>query len=216
MPYNMRSPVDLLPAGACTAGRDPDGKAASPGTADFAHREGPLSESGGGLLKHKPEGIQSPRSPMAMSSTAGSPGPAGGDLESVLRARTKRRRPEISGRASDAPPDPSDSMNPARAAHVLQTLAQASRFAIFLSLVEAGPGGLSAGAIAKRLGIAAPTLSFHLARLKRAGIASCRRRDPFVYYYARFATVNALAEFLAERCGTYRSGPNAPGPPRDG
>ena len=52
----------------------------------------------------------------------------------------------------------------------LAALAQETRLALFRLLVEAGPQGLAAGAIAERLDVAAPTLSFHLKELTHAGL----------------------------------------------
>ncbi len=52
----------------------------------------------------------------------------------------------------------------------LSALAQETRLTAFRRLVEAGPGGESAGALAEHLGAPAPTLSFHLKELERAGL----------------------------------------------
>ena len=58
---------------------------------------------------------------------------------------------------------------------VLGALAQETRLEVFRQLVQAGPGGLSAGEIAKRLEIPAPTLSFHLRSLLHARLVSSER-----------------------------------------
>ncbi|MGC1817471.1 MAG: helix-turn-helix domain-containing protein, partial [Casimicrobiaceae bacterium] len=47
----------------------------------------------------------------------------------------------------------------------LTGLAQETRLAIFRLLVEQGPEGMAAGALAERLGLANATLSFHLKEL---------------------------------------------------
>jgi len=57
----------------------------------------------------------------------------------------------------------------------LSALAHDSRLAIFRRLVQRGPEGMAAGEIAAALGVAAPTLSFHLAHLARAGLVTSRR-----------------------------------------
>ena len=82
----------------------------------------------------------------------------------------------------------------------LGALAQESRLAVFRLLVEGGPAGLAAGAIGERLGLPGPTLSFHLAQLKQAGLTACRREGRSLIYAADFAAMNALIAFLTENC----------------
>ena len=82
----------------------------------------------------------------------------------------------------------------------LGALAQESRLAVFRLLVESGPAGLPAGAIGERLGLPGPTLSFHLAQLKQAGLIAARRAGRSLIYAADFATMNALLAFLTENC----------------
>ncbi len=87
-----------------------------------------------------------------------------------------------------------------RAVERLSALAHPSRLAIFRLLVEAGPQGLAAGALATRLGLPAPTLSFHLKELSQAGLAKARPQSRFVIYSADFATINELIGYLTENC----------------
>jgi DNA-binding transcriptional ArsR family regulator len=82
----------------------------------------------------------------------------------------------------------------------LSALAQESRLAIFRLLVQAGPGGLAAGAIGEKLGLPPATLSFHLAGLTRAGLAQSRQEGRFVIYNADYAAMNALVGFLTDNC----------------
>ena len=82
----------------------------------------------------------------------------------------------------------------------LSALAQESRLDVFRLLVEQGPEGLSAGAIAERLGVANATLSFHLKELSHAGLISARQVGRFIYYSANFRTMNQLIEYLTENC----------------
>lgn len=82
----------------------------------------------------------------------------------------------------------------------LSALAQETRLAVFRLLVQAGPNGLAAGVIADRLGIAAPTLSFHLSHLSHAGLISCRRMSRSLIYAADYGAMNALVSFLTENC----------------
>ena len=82
----------------------------------------------------------------------------------------------------------------------LEALAQATRLGIFRKLVEAGPGGFAAGEIAEKMDLPAPTLSFHLAQLKHAGLIACRRDGRSLFYSADFAAMNELVAFLTDNC----------------
>jgi ArsR family transcriptional regulator, arsenate/arsenite/antimonite-responsive transcriptional repressor len=82
----------------------------------------------------------------------------------------------------------------------LSALAQETRLAIFRRLVRAGPAGESAGQIAEALGTPAPTLSFHLKELERAGLISQRRESRSLIYAARYDGMRELLAFLMEDC----------------
>jgi ArsR family transcriptional regulator, arsenate/arsenite/antimonite-responsive transcriptional repressor len=82
----------------------------------------------------------------------------------------------------------------------LTGLAQETRIAIFRLLVEHGPEGMSAGAIAGKLGLADATLSFHLKELTHADLVSARRDGRFIYYRANYRTMNELVAYLTENC----------------
>lgn len=82
----------------------------------------------------------------------------------------------------------------------LAALAQETRLKAFRLLVEAGPEGMPAGTIAAALGVPAPTLSFHLAQLTRAGLIAQRRESRSLIYAANFAAMNALITYLTENC----------------
>ena len=82
----------------------------------------------------------------------------------------------------------------------LEALAQESRLGIFRLLVEAGPEGLAAGRIAGRMKLPGPTLSFHLAQLKHAGLVACRREGTSLIYSADFGAMNDLVGFMTENC----------------
>jgi ArsR family transcriptional regulator, arsenate/arsenite/antimonite-responsive transcriptional repressor len=83
---------------------------------------------------------------------------------------------------------------------ILAALAQETRLAIFRLLVERGPEGMAAGAIAEALDLAAPTLSFHLKELTRANLVSARQAGRFIYYSANYRTINELVAYLTENC----------------
>jgi len=72
----------------------------------------------------------------------------------------------------------------------LAALAQSSRLAIYRLLVEQGPAGLPAGAIAEKLDLPAATLSFHLAHLARA--AELGRREHLDLHGALGARLHQL------------------------
>jgi DNA-binding transcriptional ArsR family regulator len=93
-----------------------------------------------------------------------------------------------------------DRMETKQAIDALGALAQETRLSIFRMLVEAGPDGAAAGAIAERLGLPASSLSFHLAHLTRAGLLIQRRHSRSLVYSADFAGVNALVGYLTENC----------------
>lgn len=82
----------------------------------------------------------------------------------------------------------------------LAALAQEHRLALFRLLVQAGPDGLPAGAIAERLGVPASSLSFHLAHLNRAGLVSQTRQGRSLIYAADYAAMNGLLGYLMENC----------------
>jgi DNA-binding transcriptional ArsR family regulator len=82
----------------------------------------------------------------------------------------------------------------------LSALAQETRLAIFRLLVREGPGGLPAGTIGERLEIPAPTLSFHLAQLSRAGLVTPTRDGRSIVYAADYRGMNALLTYLTEDC----------------
>ena len=82
----------------------------------------------------------------------------------------------------------------------LAALAQAHRLTAFRALVEAGPAGLAAGALAETVGLSPSALSFHLAHLTRAGLIACRRDGRRLIYAADFTAMQALVGYLTENC----------------
>jgi DNA-binding transcriptional ArsR family regulator len=100
------------------------------------------------------------------------------------------------------------------AVRALGALAQETRLALFRLLVQAGPDGLAAGEIGSRLGVPAPTLSFHLAQLSHAGLAVSLRRGRSIFYSADFEAMQALVDFLTQSCCGGRPELCAPTPAR--
>jgi len=91
-------------------------------------------------------------------------------------------------------------MNTTLAVEKLAALAQETRLAIFRLLVEAGPEGMNAGAIAEAIGVPAATLSFHVAQLARAGLVASRQESRFIYYSTNFAAMDDLIAYLTDNC----------------
>lgn len=82
----------------------------------------------------------------------------------------------------------------------LAALAQDNRLEVFRLLVQAGQAGIPAGRVADALGLAPNTLTFHLDRLRHAGLVSVRRKGRSMIYAARYNTMNALVDYLTENC----------------
>src|SRR5215813_5891011 len=82
----------------------------------------------------------------------------------------------------------------------LAALAQENRLDVFRLLVQAGPEGLAAGAVAEKLSLAPNTLSFHFDRLRNAGLVTCTRQGRSLIYAARYESMNALLGYLTENC----------------
>lgn len=83
---------------------------------------------------------------------------------------------------------------------LLAALAQETRLAIFRTLVQTGPSGLSVGEIAAGVKAAPATLSFHLKELTHAGLISARQESRFIFYSANYPAINELIAFLTENC----------------
>lgn len=82
----------------------------------------------------------------------------------------------------------------------LGSLSQETRLRVFRLLVRRGPEGLTAGEIADALGVPAPTLSFHLAHLTRAGLLQFRRDGRSLTYSVNQDGMRGLLQFLTEDC----------------
>jgi ArsR family transcriptional regulator len=82
----------------------------------------------------------------------------------------------------------------------LAALAQETRLRIFRLLVEKGPEGLHAGAIAESLAIPPATFSFHVAHLVRSGLVTSRQESRFIFYAASFTAMDDLIAYLTDNC----------------
>lgn len=91
-------------------------------------------------------------------------------------------------------------MNNQDAVAALGALAHDHRLTIYRWLVEQGPQGLAAGAIAERLGVPPSSLTFHLQHLHRAGLIGQKRIGRQLIYAADFERMRMLVGFLTENC----------------
>lgn len=91
-------------------------------------------------------------------------------------------------------------MNTEQTISALSALAHEHRLRIYRLLVERGPEGLAAGAIAERIGLVPSSLTFHVQALQRAGLITQRRASRQIFYVAEFSAMNALVGYLTENC----------------
>ncbi|WP_394760728.1 ArsR/SmtB family transcription factor [Phenylobacterium sp.] len=82
----------------------------------------------------------------------------------------------------------------------LSALAHEGRLATFRMLVQAGPEGIAAGEIARRLEAPPNTLSANLKVLTHAGLLTSRREGRSIIYSARFDQMSQLLGYLMEDC----------------
>ena len=101
-------------------------------------------------------------------------------------------------------------METKEAVEALGAMAQETRLTALRLLVQAGPDGLPAGEIARRLEVPAPTLSFHLRALLHAGLVSSSRDGRSLYYAADYARLKAPRRLPEPRAAARRRRP----PPR--
>ncbi len=88
----------------------------------------------------------------------------------------------------------------------LAALAQESRLAIFRALVARGPQGYTPGELIEKMDVPAPTLSFHLKELQRAGLLKSKREGRFIHYSADFDVMRSLVAFLTDNCCSLADG----------
>jgi ArsR family transcriptional regulator len=91
-------------------------------------------------------------------------------------------------------------MEKSDAVAALAALAQDNRLDVYRLLVQAGPNGMPAGAVAEALRLAPNTLTFHFDRLRVAGLVTVRREGRSMIYAARYEAMNGLIAFLTENC----------------
>ena len=82
----------------------------------------------------------------------------------------------------------------------LSALAHEGRLAIFRLLVKAGPEGMAAGDIARKLDTQPNTMSAQLLVLSNAGLIGARREGRSIIYAVDFDRMGALLVFLTKDC----------------
>ncbi|GKQ50486.1 helix-turn-helix transcriptional regulator [Bradyrhizobium sp. Ce-3] len=79
-------------------------------------------------------------------------------------------------------------------------LSQETRLRIVRLLVQAGPDGMAAGAIAEAVAVSPSNVSFHLKDLEHAGMIVPRREARSIIYSADFNGLRDLIAFLMKDC----------------
>ncbi len=94
----------------------------------------------------------------------------------------------------------SANMESNNAIEALSALAQETRLAAYRLLVEHEPHGLASGAIARKLGVNASTMSRHLAQLERALMLRSGREQRQIMYAIDHEGTGQLLRFPTEDC----------------
>src|ERR1035438_5146771 len=82
----------------------------------------------------------------------------------------------------------------------LKALAHQGRLSVIRAVVQGPVEGTPAGQIQTHLGMAASTLSHHLAELTEAGLLTAARQGTTIRYAARFDQLRGLTEYLWQDC----------------
>ena len=91
-------------------------------------------------------------------------------------------------------------MDERQALTAFAALSQDTRLRIVRMLVQAGEGGIPAGAIAEAVKASPSNVSFHLKELERTGMIVSRREARSIIYTADCATLGGVIRFLMEDC----------------
>ncbi len=91
-------------------------------------------------------------------------------------------------------------MDRGKALAALSALAHGARLDLIRLLVSKGDEGLSAGEIARELGLSSSRLSFHLSAMEQAGLLTSRRVARNVFYAVDAAGLGATIGWLLNDC----------------
>jgi DNA-binding transcriptional ArsR family regulator len=82
----------------------------------------------------------------------------------------------------------------------LNALAQESRLDIFRLLVERGSEGCIVGVIGEKLDLPHATLSFHLDKLRQAGLIQREKQGRSTIYRANYDVLIGTIQYLTDNC----------------
>lgn len=91
-------------------------------------------------------------------------------------------------------------METKQALDAFSALSQETRLGVLRHLIQALPGSVAAGDIARDLDVPASTLSTHLAILNRAGLVASERNGRVISYRADMDGLRELLGFLVNDC----------------
>lgn len=91
-------------------------------------------------------------------------------------------------------------MDKLKVIEALGALAQESRLDIFRLLVKKGPDGIMMGAIGEALSLPHATLSFHLDKLRQAGLVTHKRDGRSVIYSTNYDALVGSIRYLTQNC----------------
>jgi DNA-binding transcriptional ArsR family regulator len=91
-------------------------------------------------------------------------------------------------------------MNTSEAVDAFSALSHETRLTVFKLLLKEGEQGLSAGVIARQLGVQPSTLTAHLQILKRSGLLQSTRQQQKIVYSADVQGTRNLLRFLTQEC----------------
>jgi ArsR family transcriptional regulator, arsenate/arsenite/antimonite-responsive transcriptional repressor len=75
-----------------------------------------------------------------------------------------------------------------------------ARLAIYRGLLRSGDAGMTPGALARELGMAPSTLSFHLKELSHCALITSTQEGRSITYCANRACMASLIDFLSQHC----------------
>ncbi|WP_372882375.1 ArsR/SmtB family transcription factor [Psychromonas sp.] len=87
-----------------------------------------------------------------------------------------------------------------QAARIFDCLSSGVRLDIWRSLIKEGQNGKVAGELAKELGLAANSISFHLKTLSHANLVSVQQEGRYQRYRANTPMMNDLLVFMSDEC----------------
>ncbi|MEM9229158.1 MAG: metalloregulator ArsR/SmtB family transcription factor [Pseudomonadota bacterium] len=91
-------------------------------------------------------------------------------------------------------------LDQSQATQCFAALGSEQRLSVLLTLVSAGPSGMPAGDLAKRVGVGASTLTHHLRFLAQSGLVRQERQGRNILSFAEFERVQQLSDYLLLNC----------------